>query len=560
MCSSDLWVRDASMGATPLDAEIALWALGGGPGTDEHTSTVVKVGWDWMPVDVVLPVTRSGHRSLRLEFYMGTPGRNINFDDVSLAVSTSDPGINTSNPVGSLESVSSPAPGKVSVSGWSFDPNWPTAPNSVHIYIGGQSGQPGAAGFNIGLANQARPDVATAYPWAGAGHGFSATLTTTASGPTMVCAYGINLTPGGHNPLLGGACKTVTVLNGYTLTVVESGAGGGVVSSTPGSINCGSTCSGRFSPGSVVTLKAVPAIGSVFVGWSGACSGTGPCVVTVDGAKSVIATFELPGPGLQVFDAPKRLFDTRAGQRGVLESATDEAAAFSAGEVRRYLPSAATGVPGGASLMITAVAIAPSAGGFLVAWPCASTAAAPPSVSLLNFQSGVTVSNNGLVKLNPADGGLCVKSSAGAHVVLDAYGWFAPSSTYGSLPQPQRLLDTRPGQLGVLEGAVDEVKPYSGTTVRRYVVAGTAGVPAAGAVALAVNVAAVAPTANGELRLYPCTSTASAASTSPSVVFTAGSTISGGGAVTLSANGGFCVRATAGTHVIVDVKIGRAHV
>jgi hypothetical protein len=36
------------------------------------------------------------------------------------------------------------------------------------------------------------------------------------------------------------------------------------------------------------------------------------------------------------------------------------------------------------------------------------------------------------------------------------------------------------------------------------------------------------------------------------VVFTTGSTISAGGTVTLSSNGGFCVRATAGTHVIVD--------
>ncbi len=46
-----------------------------------------------------------------------------------------------------------------------------------------------------------------------------------------------------------------------------------------------------------MTLSAVPAVGSVFAGWSGACAGTGSCAVTLDAAKSVTATFNLSGGG-----------------------------------------------------------------------------------------------------------------------------------------------------------------------------------------------------------------------------------------------------------------------
>jgi hypothetical protein len=40
-----------------------------------------------------------------------------------------------------------------------------------------------------------------------------------------------------------------------------------------------------------VTLNATPTSQSVFAGWRGGRSGTGPCVVTMDGAKAVTAVF-----------------------------------------------------------------------------------------------------------------------------------------------------------------------------------------------------------------------------------------------------------------------------
>ena len=78
-----------------------------------------------------------------------------------------------------------------------------------------------------------------------------------------------------------------------TLTVSKTGTGSGTVTSSPAGINCGLDCSETYTTNTAVTLTAASAAGSMFSGWSGACSGTGSCVVSMTGAKSVIATFTL---------------------------------------------------------------------------------------------------------------------------------------------------------------------------------------------------------------------------------------------------------------------------
>jgi hypothetical protein len=77
------------------------------------------------------------------------------------------------------------------------------------------------------------------------------------------------------------------------LSVGKDGSGGGTVTSDPAGINCGYACSAEFDYGTPVTLTAVADTGSTFTGWGGACSGTGDCVVTMDAAKSVTATFAI---------------------------------------------------------------------------------------------------------------------------------------------------------------------------------------------------------------------------------------------------------------------------
>jgi cysteine-rich repeat protein len=82
------------------------------------------------------------------------------------------------------------------------------------------------------------------------------------------------------------------------LTVGHLGEGDGRVTSDPRGISCGRDCTEVFACGTRVQLTAVP-VRSTFGGWSGACSGTGPCTVTlVDASTRVDAAFTVCGNGV----------------------------------------------------------------------------------------------------------------------------------------------------------------------------------------------------------------------------------------------------------------------
>ena len=85
-----------------------------------------------------------------------------------------------------------------------------------------------------------------------------------------------------------------TVIANYTamhnLSVSVSGTG--TVTSSPAGINCTTgTCSAAFAQGTNVSLTATPGANQSFAGWSGACTGTGACSVSMTAAQSVTATF-----------------------------------------------------------------------------------------------------------------------------------------------------------------------------------------------------------------------------------------------------------------------------
>jgi phospholipase C len=77
----------------------------------------------------------------------------------------------------------------------------------------------------------------------------------------------------------------------FQLTVQGTGSGAGTITSTPAAINCGQTCSASFANGTAVTLSAAPNSGTTFAGWSGACTGTAACSLTLSANASVTATF-----------------------------------------------------------------------------------------------------------------------------------------------------------------------------------------------------------------------------------------------------------------------------
>jgi hypothetical protein len=66
------------------------------------------------------------------------------------------------------------------------------------------------------------------------------------------------------------------------LTVSRDGSGTGTVTSNPAGVNCGSVCQTSFATGTTVMLTAVADPSSTFTGWSGVCTGTGVCEVTMD--------------------------------------------------------------------------------------------------------------------------------------------------------------------------------------------------------------------------------------------------------------------------------------
>jgi len=79
-----------------------------------------------------------------------------------------------------------------------------------------------------------------------------------------------------------------------SLAVSKIGTAGGTVSSNPGGIDCGATCTASFPRGAMVTLTAMPDADAAFAGWTGACVGNAPtCTVTLDAATTVTATFNV---------------------------------------------------------------------------------------------------------------------------------------------------------------------------------------------------------------------------------------------------------------------------
>ncbi|MFC6920217.1 InlB B-repeat-containing protein [Meiothermus taiwanensis] len=128
--------------------------------------------------------------------------------------------------------------------------------------------------------------------------GASVTLTPTPAAGSVFAGWGGACSGTGSCTVTMSSAQTVTATFNtaptQALTVSKSGSGTGTVSSNPAGINCGANCTANFAQNSTVALSAVADSGSNFTGWSGACSGTGTCSVTMDAAKSVTATFTNP--------------------------------------------------------------------------------------------------------------------------------------------------------------------------------------------------------------------------------------------------------------------------
>ena len=87
----------------------------------------------------------------------------------------------------------------------------------------------------------------------------------------------------------------------FELKVALEGSGSGRVSSKRPGIYCQTDCAQTYRKNRRIRLRAEPYTGSVFTGWRGACSGTGPCRIKLKADTSVGANFariETPPPDL----------------------------------------------------------------------------------------------------------------------------------------------------------------------------------------------------------------------------------------------------------------------
>jgi hypothetical protein len=84
---------------------------------------------------------------------------------------------------------------------------------------------------------------------------------------------------------------SIQVIEQFTLNVSTSGNG----TVTGSGISCPGDCSQAYDSGTSVTLTASASVGSIFTGWSGACTGTGSCIVGMTAPRSVGAIFVADG-------------------------------------------------------------------------------------------------------------------------------------------------------------------------------------------------------------------------------------------------------------------------
>jgi len=306
----------------------------------------------------------------------------------------------------------------------------------------GNSANSGSQTHNLWFGRERDTSPALSVAFAGSGGG---TVTSSPAGINCGAACSasfalgtqVTLTPSA-NPLSqftgwSGACAgtgpcvvTVDAAKSVTATfilqtVTKIGTGTGTVTSSPAGINCGATCNALFGGGTPVTLTAAPGAGSLFLGWSGACSGTASCLLTMDAAKTATATFS-PVSAMDFYTvAPCRLLDTRVnGSGGPLISA-----------VPRLFPGAGTcGVPAdAAAIVVNLAAVAPATPGvvgYVTLYPGNGSA---PVASSINFSAGDVRSNNAVLLLSTDTLGKLgaqsfVSNGGGVDVVIDVTGYY----------------------------------------------------------------------------------------------------------------------------------------
>jgi hypothetical protein len=135
----------------------------------------------------------------------------------------------------------------------------------------------GGGWFNIDAGSGTTPSTIRVSATLGAPGTYSGTVTITSAGSS--------------NGSVSIPVTLVVTAVTVDLQLSTAGTGTGTVSPSPAGTSCGTGCY-AYNSGTAVQVTASAAAGSTFTGWSGACSGTGACIVTMSSSRSVTATFQ----------------------------------------------------------------------------------------------------------------------------------------------------------------------------------------------------------------------------------------------------------------------------
>ncbi|MGA1345705.1 MAG: SpoIID/LytB domain-containing protein [Ilumatobacteraceae bacterium] len=324
----------------------------------------------------------------------------------------------------------------------------------------------------------------------------------------------------------GGVPGTDVAAVALNITVVDGSADrfGGFVTVHP----CGlrpDTSNLNFAAGDTVANSVIAPV-----------SDTGTICLFVRGQAHLLADVSGYFPATTGFRSlsPARIVDTR---QGIGAQRVQDAVVTLPVAGRGGLPE--TGIAAVAlNLTVTGTTTGAHAG-YVTLYPCGEV----PDVSNVNFSTDDTVANAVVVPLAD-DGTLCASVFGGAHLILDAFGYFPEGS--GFVPvAPRRAADTRQGErVGDLEGTG---APLEVTVVDSLELDGRR------VVAAALNLTVVDAEANrfgGYVTVYPCGTRPDASNLN----FVTGMTVANGVMAPVSRTGTVCIHLYGRGDVLVDVN------
>lgn len=377
-------------------------------------------------------------------------------------------------------------------------------------------------GLNPGSA-ASRFTVFTKRPWTVGALNTVSIVTTAADGSDQQI---LTWTFNAYAPPAAPNAYAVPIPGGATITYVDNSNTGGLpltartvrltpqdANSTVAPITITVSAAGTWSAPIPAGQWKVCGTATNEVGTAGCTGWSGLNVTAAPTSGAIFAAGFLPVD-------PFRLVDTRA-TGPMLPNTVFEL------DVRTHMPVGAVAV----ALNLTATR---SAGdGYVTAYACNS---AIPATSNLNFVRVGDTTNAGVIPVG--DGRVCFRSSQQTDIIVDISGWMTPSAPNGFTSLAgMRLVDTRSGQ--------GSSTLLAGQTIAVQVA--DAGAPTA---AVALNVTAVAPSADGFITVWPCgTAQPNVSNLNPTRGITRPNAVN----VRVGAAGKVCIYSQQATDLLVDL-------